>query len=176
MPPQAFAEECWRKYAPYIRKLLQYKLASMPDLIEDCLNDTFLALLTALERGEEIEKPKAWLTVTAGHIIKKTYDMRRRELERRAPEGETLLYELPAPEPPAEERFTEAELLAAKDDFLASLSEAERTLYELRFLKGMKLKRIAALTGVTENNVKQRVFRLKRKAAAFVKAWSNEHS
>ena len=174
MSSRAFAEECWRLYAPYLRKLLQYKLASMPDQIEDCLNETFLALLTALERGEVIEKPKAWLTVTANNIIKKTYDAHRRESERYAPEGETLLFTLPAPDLP-EEAFTEAELLAAKDDFMASLTENERTLFDLRFRQRKRLKKIAEETGVTENTVKQRVFRLKRKGAAFVKKWAEEH-
>jgi len=171
MPPEEFAAQCWRLYSPYIKKLLRYKLASMPEEIDDCLSETFLALLSALKRGEEIEKPKAWLTVTANNIVKKEYDARRKENERREPDSESILFTLPAPEEADDNEPTEESILAAKDDFLSSLTPAERELFDLRFLQRKKLKNIAFLTGVTENNVKQRIFRLKRKAETFVKKW-----
>ena len=172
--PKALTADCWRLYAPYIKKLCEYKLGNAPQTAEDCLNETFLALLSALKRGETIENPRVWLTVTANHLIGKAYARRKKQTERFVPDSETLLPLLPAPETPLEE-IPEETLLAAKDDFLAALTPGERELFEQRFVRGMKLKTIAAVSGVSENTVKQRVFRLKRKGIDFVRRWAAEN-
>ena len=172
--PQTLTAEYWRLYAPYIKKLCEYKLQSAPQAAEDCLNETFLALLSALRRGETIEKPKVWLTVTANRLIIKAYKARKKHTERFVPDAETLLPLIPAPEPVTE--LTEETLLAAKDDFLAALCPGERELFEQRFVRGEKLKKIAAEAGVPVNTVKQRVFRLKRKGVDFIRQWMLEHT
>ena len=40
------------EYEPYIRKLCKYKLNSMPDCIDDCVQDVFLDLSVALNEGK----------------------------------------------------------------------------------------------------------------------------
>ena len=175
IPPEAsaFAAECWRLYAPYVQKLCAYKLASDPAAAEDVLSETFLALLNALAHGETVRDPKAWLTVTANNLIKKAYQNRRKRAERFVPEREAALFTLPVPEETGAE-LTAEELLGAMDGFLASLTPAERELFEQRFVHEKKLKTIAAETGVSVNTVKQRVFRLKQKGAAYAKQWAQK--
>lgn len=43
--------DIWLEYEPYIRKLCNYKLKSMPDYIDDCVQDVFLALNETIKRG-----------------------------------------------------------------------------------------------------------------------------
>ncbi|MDD6021933.1 MAG: sigma-70 family RNA polymerase sigma factor [Oscillospiraceae bacterium] len=59
--------ELWQEHEPYIRKLCTYKLKSLPDYVDDCIQDVFLALSDALHKGKVIEYPKAWLTKVANN-------------------------------------------------------------------------------------------------------------
>ena len=62
--------DIWAEYEPYIRKLCKYKLNSMPDCIDDCVQDVFLDLSVALNEGKTINNPKAWLTTVTNNKIK----------------------------------------------------------------------------------------------------------
>lgn len=65
--------ELWRQYEPYIRKLCCYKLKSLPNYIDDCVQDVFLDLSETLSSGKTIEYPKAWLTTVTNNKIKDIY-------------------------------------------------------------------------------------------------------
>lgn len=166
-------EALWREYAPYVRKLCAYKLASLPFEIDDAVQEIGLAFFAALDRGEEILAPKRWLTIVAMNVINNVYRRHYKEMERLAPDAEAVLPLLPAPEPG--EEVSERSLRQCRADFLAGLNADERRLFRLRFVKRKKLAEVGRELGITENNVKQRVFRLKQKAKKYVEQWSETH-
>lgn len=53
--------ELWSEHEPYIRKLCNRKLKSMPHCADDCVQETFKALATALNKGTVIDYPKTCL-------------------------------------------------------------------------------------------------------------------
>ena len=170
---QPGAEAVWAANEAYIRKICEYKLSSHPSEIEDAVQETALAFFAAVNKGIQIREPKKWLTVVAANIIKDCYQRLAAETRRLVPVDDEAVRALPAPEVP--EELPEAVLLQCKTAFLASLTEDERTLFRLRFVRRMKLKAIAGKMGISEGNVKLRIFRLKRKAKKYVDEWSENH-
>ena len=74
-------EKMWQEYEPYIRKLCNFKLKSLPYYIDDCIQDVFLDLSDALNSGKQIEYPKAWLSKVANNKIKDIYAQAKKESE-----------------------------------------------------------------------------------------------
>ena len=169
LPPEAE----WQANEAYVRRICAYRLSSHPGEIEDAVQEAALAYFDAVQRGKEIREPKKWLTVVTANIVKDVYRRLSAETRRLVPVENETVQSLPAPEEP--EALPEKVLLQCKNTFLASLSEEEQTLFRLRFVKRMKLKAIAGQMGISEGNVKQRIFRLKRKAKRFVDEWSENH-
>ena len=166
-------ETVWTENEPYIRRICAYKLSSHPDEIEDTVQEIALAYFEAVQKGTEIRDPKKWLTVVASNIIKDVYGQVAAGARHLAPIDDEAVQSLPAPEEP--EELPEEVLLQCKHVFLESLSEDERTLFRLRYVKRLKLKAVAKQMGISEGNVKIRIFRLKRKAKRFVDDWSEKH-
>ena len=166
-------EAVWAANEPYIRRICAYKLSSHPDEIGDAVQEIALAYFEAVQKGTPIREPKKWLTVVAANIIKDTYQRLSAQTRRTASIDDEAVQALPAPEEP--EELPEEVLLQCKNVFLDSLSDDERTLFRLRYVRRMKLKTIAKKMGVSEGNVKIRIFRLKRKAKRFVADWSENH-
>lgn len=167
------AQALWKEHEPYVRKLCEYKLQSIPDRIEDCVQEVFLALTVALNGEKPINSPKAWLTRVACNKINDAYKEAKTKSERLV----SLTDELAATIPDRktidfdEPQLGEDELLSAKDSFLKSLSPQERELFDERFVRGLKAKEIASAHKTTESNVRKRVFRLKNKAKEYAKAY-----
>ncbi|MBR5422702.1 MAG: sigma-70 family RNA polymerase sigma factor [Clostridia bacterium] len=167
------AEAIWYENEPYIRRICAYKLSSHPDEEEDAVQEIALAFFEAVQKGTQIRDPKKWLTAVASNIIKDCYQQISSETRRFVSVEEKDVQSLPAPEEP--EELPEEVLLQCKNVFLESLSEDERTLFRLRYVKRLKLKAVAKQMGISEGNVKIRIFRLKRKAKRFVDDWSEKH-
>ena len=71
--------DIWLEYEPYIKKLCAYKLKSIPGEIDDCVQEVFLAFFDALNKGQQIEHPKAWLTTVANNKINDLYKAVKKE-------------------------------------------------------------------------------------------------
>ena len=165
------AQEIWIKYEPYIRRLCNFKLSSCPERAEDCVQDVFLALLAAMKKGYVIRERKAWLTAVAWNKIRDVYDEINREQEKTVPlSGE--LADVLADERDAADRISDNRIEDAQKKFLLSLNSTERELYRLRFEEERSIKDISAALGISEGNVKIRIFRLKQKAKAFSENYS----
>lgn len=77
--------DLWHEFEPYIRKLCEYKLQSLPNHIDDCVQEVFLDLADALHKGKKIEYPKAWLTKVANNKIKDIYSQAKKDAEKIVP-------------------------------------------------------------------------------------------
>ena len=163
----------WQANEAYIRRICAYKLSSHPDEIDDAVQEIALAYYEAIRKGTDIKDAKKWLTVVASNIINETYKRIMAEEKRVISIEEDAAKRLIAREEP--EELTEETLLRCKEDFTATLSEDELLLFHLRFEKRMRIKAIARKMGISEGNVRQRIFRLKRRAKKYVAEWNEKN-
>ncbi len=167
------AEKLWKEHEPYIRKFCAFKLQSLPDRVNDCVQDVFLDLLLALESEKTIAYPKSWLTKVANNKISDIYKDAKRNSENVVSLTDELAATVPDKKAEVfdESELSEEDLLLAKGDFLKSLSKEETFLFRERFVLKKKAKEIALKLDTTESNVRKKIFRLKNKAKEFAKAY-----
>ena len=161
------ADKLWREYEPYIRKLCNYKLNNHKEYIDDCVQDVFAALVEAIHKGTKIKYPKTWLTTVANNMIKDIYEQ--------ASHNDKIV---PFDEKHIDERLHDSidyEDLSEQDiekyllQIIDYLTEYERKLFQDFYLNHRKQSELAKERGITENLIKQQVFRLKRKIIKFIK-------
>lgn len=169
------AEELWKNYEPYIRKLCMYKLRSLPDYVEDCVQDVFLDLTDALKKGKTIDYPKAWLTKVAGNKIKDTYTKATKESELFIPLETEYLDKSYSNSAFDEPFFIEEEKISVlKQQVIAMLTETEKELLNDRFVLKKSIRQITTEKNTTENNIYQKLFRLKTKIKMLIIKTINE--
>ena len=139
--------DLWHEFEPYIRKLCEYKLQSLPNHIDDCVQEVFLDLADALHKGKKIEYPKAWLTKVANNKIKDIYSQAKKDAEKIVP-------------------FDSQNL----DNTYSGVvfNESERQLLYDRYTLKKSISQIAEEYNTTENNIYQKIFRLKTKAKMII--------
>ena len=159
------------EYEPYIRKICLYKLRSMPDKIDDCVQETFAALLEAFDKGASIHNPKAWLTVVANNIIKDTYAKNNREKEKIIEYNCENIDKLSSANTLDNSIFTvsDEQIALYKEQIINSLSYNEQSLLYDRYTLKKSIAQIADAQNTTENNIYQRLFRLKQKTKMLIK-------
>ena len=167
--------ELWQEHEPYIRKLCTYKLKSLPDYVDDCVQDVFLDLSDALDKGKTIEYPKAWLTKVANNKIKDIYAQAKKEAEKIVPfESENLdssYYGVVN-----DEYFTieEEQIPVLKGKVINMLDDKEQQLLYDRYTLKKSITIIAKEHNTTENNIYQKLFRLKQKTKMLIEKVLNE--
>lgn len=145
-----------------LRGWLRRRMSSLPDEVEDLLQETLLAL--HLQRGtwDEQVPVSAWALAIARH---KLVDLWRRR-GRREDLHDTL------------DDVDEALLVAAPDEGLArrdlyrllrELPEAQREVIMMTKLQGLSVAEAAAMTGATESGVKVNVHRGLKRLAQWVR-------
>ena len=160
-------EECmqiWHLYREYIKSFCSFQLKDCPDCVEDCVQDVFMALLEARRAGKEIKNPKAWLTRVANNKIIDEYKNKAREAEHinRIVQYETAL-KISAVEMPQLNDVSDELIDEMTDNILNRLKADERSLVEDYYMEDMRVRDIAAMHGLSETNVKQKLFRARKK-------------
>lgn len=167
-------EECkqlWNLYKEYIISFCKFKLKDTPDYVEDCVQDVFMALLEARRSGTEIKSPKAWLTTVANNKIKMEYKNRKRESEHINRESEHInkiihyktTVEIFTLDMHDFSEISDELISEMKDSILNQLKFDEQSIIIDFYVKHMKVKDIAAKHGLSETNVKQKLFRARKK-------------
>ncbi len=169
MEPIKQAEKIWLEHQSYIRKFCEYKLKSTPDLIDDCMQEVFLALLRALMDSKKIDYPKAYLTKIALNKINDIYKTEEKSKANIVPFEEnsvtaTVEFELPV---------SDEEIDKYANKILTSLTDSERKLIEDFYIKKIKQKDIASELNISENALRQQVFRLKHKIIKEIKKFTS---
>lgn len=168
-------EKMWQEYEPYIRKLCNFKLKSLPYYIDDCVQDVFLDLSDALNSGKQIEYPKAWLTKVANNKIKDIYTLAKKENEKlvafEAQNLDTSHYGVVYNEPFS---VGDEQIAFLKDRIINMLDEKDQQLLQDRYTKGKSIEQIAEEHNTTENNIYQKLFRLREKTKMITKKVLNE--
>lgn len=167
--------ELWQKHEPYIRKLCTYKLKSLPDYVDDCVQDVFLDLSDAINKGKVIEYPKAWLTKVANNKIKDIYVQAKKEAEKIIPlESENFdssYYGVVNDEYFA---IKDEQIPVLKEKVINMLDDKEQQLLYDRYTLNKSISVIAKEHNTTENNIYQKLFRLKQKTKMLIEKVLNE--
>lgn len=162
--------ELWHENEAYIRKLCSYKLNSMPQHIDDCVQEIFGALYETMVKGTVIEHPRAWLSRVANNKIKDLYSIQKKESSRII----SLLHEdlafhtVDFNEEDSTSLSDEA-ILSAKQFVVEQLSECERQLLNERFVQRKNIAEMALIHNTTEENIRQKVFRLRKRVKFLIR-------
>lgn len=163
------AEKIWQENESYIRKLCNYKLSSHPDFIDDCMQDVFLALITACRDEKEIKNYRAWLTKVTVNKINDFYRDEKKKEEREISLEEENLKASSDFDYSYTEDINEKDLDAHLENILFSLTDREKELIEDFYQKNLSGREIAEKLEISETNLRQQIFRLKRKVTEKVR-------
>lgn len=167
--------ELWQDYEPYIRKLCTYKLKSIPDYIDDCVQDVFLNLSDALNKGKIIEYPKAWLTKVANNKIKDIYNQAKKEAEKIVPlESQNLDNTYSGIVYDEYFEIKDEQIPFLKEKVIDMLDEKEKRLLYDRYVLNKSIIQIAKEHNTTKNNIYQKLFRSKQKTKMLIEKVLNE--
>ncbi len=156
----------WQKYESYVRKICEYKLQSMPDYIDDCVQDIFIDFYKAIENGKKIENPHAWLTCMSRNKINDIYKRNNKiKIVSFLDENTESFFELDD----EIDRLNDEQLEEIKEKVLSKLSPKDRDLLEDRYTLHLSADEIATNNATTANNIYQRIFRLKIKVKSLIK-------
>jgi RNA polymerase sigma factor (sigma-70 family) len=171
---ESLFNEIWEQHHSYIEKLCSFKLSSHPDLAEDCVQKVFMALFKALQSGTVIEKPKAWLSVTAYTIVKMEYQAmtRERELKERALNSDCnkVSYEVNY----LDTMITDEKIDALTSILIEHLAPQERDLLLDVYWKNRKLEALSKRYGISKDALYQRLHRLRCRVHTLVKELIND--
>lgn len=167
--------ELWQEHEPYIRKLCTYKLKSLPDYVDDCVQDVFLDLSDALHKGKVIEYPKAWLTKVANNKIKDIYAQAKKEAEKIVPfESQNLDNTYSGVVHDEYFPIQDEQIPFLKEKVINMLDDKEQQLLYDRYTLKKSISIIAKEHNTTENNIYQKLFRLKQKTKMLIEKVLNE--
>lgn len=167
--------ELWQEHEPYIRKLCTYKLKNLPDYIDDCIQDVFLDLSDALNKGKVIEYPKAWLTKVANNKIKDIYTQAQKDAERLVCiDSQTFDNTYCGVVYDEYFQIEDEQILILKEKVVNMLDDKEHQLLYDRYTLKKSISVIAEEYNTTENNIYQKLFRLKQKTKMLIEKVLNE--
>ena len=157
---EAFSSIYNEYYVP-IYKFCLAKLNCNDDYASDAVQDTFMVLYKKMRAGEIIENPRALLYTTAYVFIKKRYGIIKTEQSRltELDEARAVSYDDMA------EKLDFEEFTKAVDSIL---NDEEKTLYELRFVNGERVKDISERLGIEKHYCSLKLTRLRRKIATLL--------
>lgn len=149
------------KYGAYCGAVAGNILGSPQDT-EEVLNDTWLAAWNDIPPSQP-QCLRAYLGRLTRNLAISRYRFFR--ARKRYAGMEQLLSELedciPAPER-VEERLEQAELAQALRDWVDSLEPQQRQLFVRRYWHGVSVKQLAREAGLSQNNMAQKLLRLRR--------------
>ncbi|MCZ8175863.1 MAG: sigma-70 family RNA polymerase sigma factor [Burkholderiaceae bacterium] len=159
---EAAYREALQRIATRLRAYLRRRMQSLPDELEDLVQETLLAL--HLQRGthDPALPVSAWVLAIARHKLVDLWRRRGRQEALHDPLDDVDEAWLAQPEP---EAGTARDLAV----LLAGLSPAQRDAIVLTKIEGLSVAEASARTGASESAIKVQVHRGLKKLAALVK-------
>jgi RNA polymerase sigma-70 factor (ECF subfamily) len=157
LPPaqEALCREWYEAYGVGVYNYFRFHV-HLQDVAEDLTAETFLKVVRAADRFDPSKgSPKAWIITVARNVLA---DWRRRARLRQYVSLGTLhdlVYEAPSPE----ERLLWEEEVGRLMDAVASLADSDRELIGLRYGGGLDTAEMAEMLGISEGNVRTRLWR-----------------
>lgn len=167
---QAFVEKLYVEHADFLVQLCRKRTGYSPycaDMIDDCVQETFLTALTAYDVLQRHKNVRGWLALTCIHRLQYAFRQEKRQ-ERilAALLRERITAENSGSNPVEEQQEREA-IREELQRLQAQLSPKERTIWIAYFCYQQTMKVIAISQGMTENQVKSVIRRIRRKTGVF---------
>ena len=160
------AAEFVSRYVDGIYAYVRHRLAPRHDLVDDLVQDVFLAALSGLPRFTGASPLRAWLRGIARHKVEDYYRQRLRDPEPLADgtEPDQLMSETPL----FDERIDLARLRRKAQDVMRQLPEPYAVVLLWRYWEGRSVRQMAIATGRTEKGIERL---LARARAHFRQLW-----
>lgn len=169
------AEEIWLLYGKDIKRLCLARMRGVyENYAEDCVQETFLALLEFLESGGSLHNARGWLYETAkntmGTVFRKVKikDKYVTYINDNCRSSESEVFDLAFPKCEVSQEHIER----GKDAVLQMLTDDERELLENITVNKMSLIEIAEKQGISLSLAKKNSVLLKAKLRRLVKEWA----
>lgn len=161
-------------YNEYRIKLFNYCLARLGarEAADDCVQEAFIVFYNRLLGGEKFENPRAFLYRTADNFVKRQKRESASELRHRA-----LLEEAENIGVTDDEYFSRIELIDYEEcakSLIELLSDEEKQLYELRYIRKTGVEEIAETLGISRPAASMRLMRLRNKVKDMVYSFNIE--
>ena len=153
----ALLTEAYEKYNTQLIKFCYTKLLEDKTVADDIAQEAMLVYYKRMLKGEEFEKPLAFLYQTAHNLCKNANKKATKQAMRTVPlENAT---DVAAQE--ENSRARELDYDEIKEKLLEKLSEQELMLYQLKYVENRSLKEISEMMDISPNAVAKRTQRLR---------------
>lgn len=129
-----------------------------PDLVQDVLQETFLAVHRALPRFEGKSKLTTWVYSLAHHKVCDRLAEKYRAGQRQAEEGEHA-WELESPDPRPDDALHQSRLVACIIEAAETLPPLYRDAYRLRDIEGLSGEEAAESLAISPTLIRVRLHR-----------------
>jgi RNA polymerase sigma factor (sigma-70 family) len=153
---EALCREWFAAHGTAVYSYFRFHVPS-PDVAEDLTAETFFKVVRAASRFDPTKgTAKAWILTVARNVLGDWG--RRAKLRQYVPLGSMhdLVYHAPSPE----ERLMKEEEVGRLLDAVATLAKADRELIGLRYGSDLETSELAQLLGISEGNVRTRLWRV----------------
>jgi RNA polymerase sigma-70 factor (ECF subfamily) len=138
-----------------------WRVTNDQEVAEELAHDAFIKLYERIDHFPDADQAKYWLIrVAKNHALN---HVKRRQRERRA--YERVLAQPVTPPPTGEDQLIRGETSVEVQEALQKLPEKLRVILIMKEYTELNYKEIAKALGITEANVKVRVFRARQKLA-----------
>lgn len=169
---ERYYRDIWDSYRARIDRYCRYQLQDQPEAAEDCCQNTFLALYAALQDGETIACPGAWLYKTAQQQVFACRRQQKRRQARIVPletaETDPSTRDAEDPDMLEEILYRHCDEEAVLRQVTKALTPAEQALLRAAYGEQRGTEALAQALGIDENAVYQRKWRLRQKVRRLV--------
>lgn len=152
-------------YGGYLQKIVRGKLFSLPDRVDDCMNDIFFGIWKNIDSFDETKGSFQSWAASVAHLKAIDY-LRKASREIKAESLEELQIELPW-EDAGLAALLEQELSDELQELLSCLNEQDQELFWQIYGKEEDPGTAGSRLGLTKNSVYVRLFRGKKKMKTF---------
>jgi RNA polymerase sigma-70 factor (ECF subfamily) len=157
------AAELVSRHADAVYAYVRRRLAPRADLVDDVVQEVFLAALGSLASYRGAAPLRSWLLGIARHKVEGYYRERLRSAEPLDGDGQTALVD---GDPAPDEQVSRVQTEARAHEILASLPEAYSLVLLWRYWENRSVREMAAATGRTEKAVERLLARARARFRA----------
>lgn len=166
---EKFIEDCYQQYYSFLWNLCQKKVAGNPcylDLVNTCIQDTFLLAYQSYDSLVHHNNIRAWLTRTCLNRLLPYAQLQRKRMEHEAYSlDDSQKFKLFEPfEYSVNETLEDDEAKSFINEFIPLLTEQEYSIFSSYFLKGLPIANIATIYGCSIGTIKSTIHRIRKKA------------
>ncbi|MCM1363625.1 MAG: sigma-70 family RNA polymerase sigma factor [Faecalibacterium sp.] len=166
-------EKLWLENEASLRKICRVKMQSHPDIIDDIISDTFLALCQYVSENNNVPNiPKAWLYGTLNNIINQKY-RKIYKTEKSKTSLSEKEYNLHFTSGGIEDKIDEIYSYQIKDKLKYLLNDDEYQIIKYIHYDELKVKDVAKILNSTESAIKQKHYRICNKLRKIIKNSKN---